>query len=74
MNSPISIMHGVGKKTLAIFTAANYTTVGQLYCSTTSNLQDRLTAAVALLQADNACQLVSLLVAQTCSMFGKNDS
>ena len=59
MNSPIGDIHGLGKKTLAVFTTAGYTTVGHLYNSTTSDLQDRLTEAIALLQTDNAGQVVS---------------
>ena len=42
MNSPTGDIQGLGKKTLALFTQQN---TQQLYNSTSSNLQDRLTAA-----------------------------
>lgn len=59
MNSPIGDIHGLGKKTLALFTTAEYKTVGQLYNSTTSDLQDRLTAAIGLLSEGESRQVVS---------------
>lgn len=43
MNSPTGDIQGLGKKTLALFTQQN---TQQLYNSTSSNLQDRLTAAI----------------------------
>jgi len=50
MNSPIGDIHGLGEKTLKVFTTAGYTTVGQLYNSTPIDLQERLNEAIKLLQ------------------------